>query len=108
MSPQGSILGPLLFNIYINGLFWLNEQTEVYNYADDTTLYACDENLNNMLLELEHDSMLAIEWYESNYMKLDKNKFHLLLPGKSMNTYLLKLERNKFGRAPVKSSLGLS
>ena len=61
--PQGSILGPFLFNIYINDLFWFNEQTEVCNYADDTTLYACDENLNNVLLKLEHDSLLAIEWY---------------------------------------------
>ena len=79
--PQGSILGPLLFNIYINDLFWLNEQTEVCNYADDTTLYACDKNLNNMLLKLEHDSLLATELYESNYMKLNKNKCHLLLSG---------------------------
>ena len=38
--PQGSILGPLLFNIFINGIFMIIEQSDICNFADDTTLYS--------------------------------------------------------------------
>ena len=68
--PQGSILGPLLFNIYINDLFLIIKNTDICNYADDTTLY-----------NLEHDSTLLVQWFEENYMKLNKEKCHLLVSG---------------------------
>ena len=38
--PQGSVLGPLLFNIFMCDLFFFIENTPVTNYADDTTPYA--------------------------------------------------------------------
>ena len=58
---QGSILGPLLFNIYMNHLFYSTELTNVCNYADDTTFHACDLDLANLINRLKNDSMLAIE-----------------------------------------------
>ena len=44
-APQGSILGPLLFNIFINDLFLFIEKTKICNFADDNTIYSCNNNL---------------------------------------------------------------
>ena len=58
--PQGSVLGTFLLNICLNDLFFLSEFTDVCNFADDTTFYACDKDLNSLIKRLEHDSFLAI------------------------------------------------
>ena len=70
--PQGSALGPLLFNIYLNDLFYLSECTEVCNF---------DKDVSCLINRLEHDSPLAIEWFGNNHMKLNQEKCHLLVSG---------------------------
>ena len=77
----GSLLGPLFFNIYLNDLFYLTESTEVCNFADDTTFLGCDENLTSLIKRLEHVSLLTIEWFQNNNMKLNQDKCHLLVSG---------------------------
>ena len=48
---------------------------------DDTGLHACDKDLNEVIRCLEYDSCLAIEWFENNYMKLNKDKCKVLIAG---------------------------
>ena len=50
-----------------------------FNFADDTTLHACDNDLNNIIKRLKHNTFLAIERFQASNMKLNKDKCHLLV-----------------------------
>ena len=79
--PQVSVLRPILFNIFLHDLFFILKNTEICNFADDTTPHACDTNLHELLMRLEHDTALTVCWFESNYMKFNTEKYHLIISG---------------------------
>ena len=79
--PEGSVLGLILFNIFLNDLFLVLKDTDVCNFADDTSPHACDISLHELLMCLEHDSALAVCWFESNGVKLNTDKCHLIISG---------------------------
>ena len=106
--PQGSVLGPLLFNIYLNDIFWVFQNTEACNFADDTTLYSCDQDLRTVIRNLEHDSLLAIEWFESNYMKLNADKCHLLTSGHKHEWMWVEVGKDKIWESQNEKLLGVT
>ena len=91
--------------MYINDFFFLAENTNVCNYADDATFHTCYSDLYNLILRLEHDFVLAIEWFECNYMKLNQDKCHLLIWGINMEVCGQILVLAKFGKAMIKNFL---
>ena len=73
--------GLILFNIYLNDLFYLTEFAKVCNFADDTTFFVCDKDLHSLIKRPKNDSLLATEWFQNNNMKLNQDKCRLLLSG---------------------------
>ena len=59
--------------IYFNDLFMFVKDAQICNYADDTTIYACDDTIDNVIKALESDALEIVEWFPNNYMKLNEN-----------------------------------
>ena len=83
--PQGSILGPLLFNVFINDIFHALGRSSLYNYADDNTLSYAHHNAETVINTLQQDCSSLLHWFQENQMKVNPHKFQAISFGKRGN-----------------------
>ena len=83
--PQGSVLGPVFFNVHINDLFYHIKWGNLNAYADDEQLYSSDKDLESLNTRLEHELGIANNWYEQNGMIVNPEKHQAMVLGVNSN-----------------------
>ena len=76
--PQGSCLGPFIFNVFINDIFYFIESCDLTNYADDNTLDIIASTIEMVLSALRKDTDNAIKWFINNFMQVNPSKFQFM------------------------------
>ena len=84
--PQGSILGPLLFLIYINDITNTITNSNIKLYADDTVIYSSAKTINDAYEILQQDLSSVICWCKLNQLTINVNTTKAILFGTKIFT----------------------
>ena len=88
--PQGSIFGPLLFNVFICDLFMFLPEIGIANYADDNTPYSTGTGIHSTISDLDQAIGILLKWFQYNSLKTNPDKYHVLLTETSETQLIVK------------------
>ena len=91
--PQGSILGCLVFTLFMNDLAYVVKQSKLSAYADDTQIFYADKDLAKVQDTINNDLYHDVDkWYTDNGMKRNHSKYQAIVMGKTQNKPLFRCE----------------
>ena len=76
--PQGSILGPILFNIFLCDMIFMIDNIDIASYADDNTPYSVGKSQCYLETKLQNASIRLFKWFYENGLKANQDKCHFL------------------------------
>ena len=106
--PQGSVLGPLLFNVFVNDIFWFVHRTKICNYAGDTTIFASHPDLDTIIKQLEEDSSVIVKWFSDYFLKLNDDKCHLMIFGEKSTEATVSIGNSMINESDYEKLLGVT
>jgi len=105
--PQGSVLGPLLFIIYINDMIEVCQNgSEVYLYADDSKIFRYIKDEKDAI-SLQNDLCFIVEWINRNILKLNIDKCKVISYGRVTCKYDYEIKNTKLERIDKIKDLGV-
>ena len=75
----GSILGPILFNIFLSDSFLVVHDVDFANYADGNAIYDAGDNIDEVIISLPESSKKLFKWFADNQMKTNEDNCHLIV-----------------------------
>ena len=104
--PQGSIFGPLVFNIDMADLFLITIESIISNYADDNNPFLCANDDNTVMEILTRDAYALLDWFTLNGFKANPDKFHFLASSYDIDSSIM-IDRFIINKSQCKKLLGI-
>ena len=89
--PQGSVLGIVLFLLYINDISRSSNQIRFVHFADDTTVFVSDSDINNVHATVNRELVGVVNWLKANRLSLNVSKTSYMIISNQKNAIVIRI-----------------